>query len=361
MSQLQVVQLGTVDPGSVLGENWETLVKGNPHAGFMQSLHWAEFKRKQGLASIHLGLFEEERLIGGGLFYTAANNKGAGILIAPEGPVLPWRDQLKSRQCLNLLQEAIEKNAGDYKAMAMRFEPRLEMPGPNCIQAYGRAPVDLVPRDTLYLDLGPSEDELLAAMKTKGRYNIRLSQKHSVAVQEFDTPEAINHFYKIIAEAASRDHFSVEPKQFFVELAQTLCPQNICRIFLAGHEGQFLAAAMVIIYGNRATYLYGGICNEKRNLMAGYAVQWAAIQSAKKAGCEIYDFYGYDKFGLPGHAYARFSRFKGQFGGRAVRFVGAHEHFFVDRLADIVIRAVNEVALPAPVNANVLSVSSFVP
>lgn len=344
MDKLETRNLGRLDPSSPYGQAWEALVKADAHSGVMQSLFWAGFKRRQGLESLHLGLFENEKLIGGSLIYTMPKSKGAGILVAPEGPVLPWHDGDKSVHGLRLLIDAAEKEASTHEAMALRVEPRLTGPTPEALHAFGRAPVNLIPRDTMYLDLTPGEEEILARMKPKGRYNIRLSQRHGVEVHESNEPDAVKRFYPIMLEAARRDRFFVEPKLFFDDLAQALCPDRICRFFFAEHEGQTLATVLLITYGGRATYLYGGISNEKRNLMAGYAVQWAAMQAAKKSGAKTYDFYGYDKFGSPQHGYSRFSKFKSQFNGEPMRFIGGHDYFFLDRLADLVIRAVNEVS-----------------
>ncbi len=38
-------------------------------------------------------------------------------------------------------------------------------------------------RNTVLIDLSPSEDEMLARMKQKTRYNIRLAQKKGVTVR----------------------------------------------------------------------------------------------------------------------------------------------------------------------------------
>jgi lipid II:glycine glycyltransferase (peptidoglycan interpeptide bridge formation enzyme) len=47
----------------------------------------------------------------------------------------------------------------------------------------------------------------------------------------------------------------------------------------------------------------------------------------------VYDFYGYEPYGLLDHPYAGFSRFKRQFGGRPVRYIGAQDFIFYERLA----------------------------
>ena len=99
---------------------------------------------------------------------------------------------------------------------------------------------------------------------------------------------------------------------------------------------------MLVTYGKRATYLYGGISDTKRNLMGGYALQWAALETAKEADCQIYDFYGFDPFRSSEHPYARFSQFKSQFGGEAVKLIGAQDYFFPDNLADAVVKLIRE-------------------
>ena len=50
----------------------------------------------------------------------------------------------------------------------------------SCIE---KADVDVQPPDTVVLDLSPETDELLSAMKSKWRYNIRYAAKHGVTVR----------------------------------------------------------------------------------------------------------------------------------------------------------------------------------
>jgi lipid II:glycine glycyltransferase (peptidoglycan interpeptide bridge formation enzyme) len=183
---------------------------------------------------------------------------------------------------------------------------------------------------------------LLHSMKPKGRYNIHLGDRHGVKVSETADPGAVEKFYPVLEEASRRDGFALEPFMFFHHLAQALCPTGYARFLFAEHDGDLLGALLLVMCGNRATYLYGGISNTKRNLMGGYALQWATMLSAKRAGCCLYDFYGFDSCRAPQHDYARFSQFKSQFGGSAVRLIGAQEHFFVDCLADVFIKVVNQ-------------------
>ena len=160
-------------------------------------------------------------------------------------------------------------------------------------------------------------------------------------------------------EASQRNDFPLEPKSFFEHLAVVLCPAGHATFFFAEHENETTGVLLLIIYGQRATYLYGGITNNKRNLMGGYALQWAAMQAAKEAGCKTYDFYGFDSFRAPEHQYARFSQFKNQFGGKEIRFIGAHDYYFIDSLADAFIKVINESGVKSgEKHANLVGASS---
>jgi lipid II:glycine glycyltransferase (peptidoglycan interpeptide bridge formation enzyme) len=194
------------------------------------------------------------------------------------------------------------------------------------------------------LDLRGGESALLSGMKAKCRYNIRLAERHGVRVREVSySPQATDTFYSVLREASIRNGFVCEPAHFFDKLFRNLAEHKMATMLLAEHDGAVLACLLMVVCGERATYLYGGSRNEKRNLMAGYALQWQAIRVAIASGCKIYDFYGFDRFSNPSNPYAKFSRFKRQFGGFPVRYTGAHDHFFIDQLADSVVRALREV------------------
>src|SRR5215472_4754666 len=106
MTTIDVRELGALDPASPAGRAWEDLAAANPASGFMQSLHWAAFKRSQGFRTLHLGLFAGEDLVGGALCYAAPEDYGAGFLVVPEGPVLRWKDAPGTLAGLRLLLQA---------------------------------------------------------------------------------------------------------------------------------------------------------------------------------------------------------------------------------------------------------------
>jgi lipid II:glycine glycyltransferase (peptidoglycan interpeptide bridge formation enzyme) len=213
--------------------------------------------------------------------------------------------------------------------------------------------VDLVPAETLEVDLGPEQD-MLARMKPKGRYNARLALRRGVEVVSSVDPADVHLFYGVMEQTARYHDFLLEPKGFFINLAQALFPR-MARFAFARYKGITLAAALTVRHGHTATFLYGGHLPLFREVMASHALHWHILREAACEGFRVYDFYGYVPPGRPDHPYDRFSRFKEKFGGRALARIGSRDVIFYDRLAEAALRAIRSlpsfIGPPAPNNS----------
>jgi peptidoglycan pentaglycine glycine transferase (the first glycine) len=178
-------------------------------------------------------------------------------------------------------------------------------------------------------------------MKPKGRYNVNLSQRRGVEIEFTTDSQAIPLFYDVFRQTVQRQQFFGEPYGFFINLCQTLFATQIAEIGLARWRGKLLAVMLVVYWGDRAIYLYGGRSAEHPEVMAAYGLHWSAMQRAKAKNCQLYDFYGFTR--NPSHGYANFSRFKSQFGGFLVTTTGALDCFFYDRLADTLISLLSSI------------------
>ena len=97
-------------------------------------------------------------------------------------------------------------------------------------------------------------------------------------------------------------------------------------LYTAEHENDVLAAIIVLYRGKHATYLYGASSNNKRNLMAPYALQWRVMQDAKIYGCTQYDLFGIPPDENPDHPMAGLYRFKTGFGGKIIHRPGSWDY-----------------------------------
>ncbi len=186
-----------------------------------------------------------------------------------------------------------------------------------------KAPHDMQPREILILDIIKSEEELLAEMKAKTRYNIKVAQKHGVLVKVISNitchPERsegsrinvdganstgfladaqndrvdrfFNEFIRLVKITAERDKIAPHPESYYRKMFETIPPENI-KLYAAEYDNKIIAANIVIFYGNTATYLHGASDYNYRDAMAPYLLQWQAIKDAKEAGLIKYDLGG---------------------------------------------------------------------
>lgn len=151
------------------------------------------------------------------------------------------------------------------------------------------SPHNIQPPRTIILGITKSEEEILAAMKQKTRYNIRLAEKKGVTVRAWDD---VSTFHEMMTVTGGRDGFGVHSKKYYQRAYDLFHPKGTCELLLAEYEGKPLASLMVFANGKRAWYVYGASNNEERNRMPTYLLQWEAIRWAKARGCDEYDLWG---------------------------------------------------------------------
>ncbi len=189
------------------------------------------------------------------------------------------------------------------------------------------APVDVQPPSTVLVDISRSEDEILAAMKSKTRYNVRLAAKRGVSVRRAENAE-LDLWYELYQETAERDRIAIHSLDYYRALFEVAAADEHAELSLlfAEHEEDLLGGIIVLRYGETATYLYGASSNAKRNLMAAYALQWEAMRGAKAGGASRYDLFGVPPADDPSHPMHGLYRFKTGFGGDTVHRLGAWDY-----------------------------------
>ena len=305
----------------------------------MQSATWARFKSRFGWDA---RAFLVEWAAGEARPLLALSRKIApGIRMAyvPWGPELPagFPADPNSRNgaLADLARELGRLLPRD--TTFVRFDPPWFAPGggfPGALPSpFRRAAADIQPPDTAVVDLTPPARDILASMKPKWRYNIGLAEKRGVLVSPVaDMEQDLRVFYGLLAETAERDGIAVHSIEYYRTLFEEYSgdpgvgvPGKLC-LYTARHEGDCLAAIVVLFRGEDATYLYGASSNAKRNLMAPYALQWRAMQDAKAVGCVRYDLFGIPPSEDPGHPMAGLYRFKTGFGGDVLHRPGSWDY-----------------------------------
>ncbi len=275
-------------------------------ASFLQSRAWVEIQERDGREAHRLQFGDEECN-----FFRHWLPFGFYYYYAPR-PII--RDRKK------FFEEAV-KFAKSSDAIFLRVEPGSELRIKNQELSINTAP-NLQPRETIIIDLTKSDEELLAAMHSKTRYNIRLAEKHGVVIKKEASGEAVGDFHKLLRQTAGRDQFHLHPQSHYQNLLTTFSHSAECEnvVFEAMHDGRLAAAAIVNFYKGVVTYLHGASDYSLRHLMAPYLLHWKIIQAAKSRGCQTYDFGGIDEARWPG-----VTRFKLGFGGERKIFPAAFD------------------------------------
>ncbi|HNW09675.1 MAG TPA: peptidoglycan bridge formation glycyltransferase FemA/FemB family protein, partial [bacterium] len=167
-------------------EKWDEFIRNNSvDFGLLQSSSWAKFQRLLGREVFLLAATdEEENILAAALIIEQPLKFGFNYFYLPRGPILvdAATDQLS---LLELLWGEIGRLAQTRRAVFLRFDPAWQDNEAVQLLLSGlvERPVGQVqPRQTLILALDQSETELLAAMKPKTRYNIKIAQKHKVTI-----------------------------------------------------------------------------------------------------------------------------------------------------------------------------------
>lgn len=193
---------------------------------------------------------------------------------------------------------------------------------------------NIQPPRTIIVDLTSEEESILARMKQKTRYNIRLAEKKGVTVRAWDDIES---FHKMMLVTGGRDGFGVHSLEYYRRAYELFHSKGMCEILVAEFEGKPLAALLVVRNGNRAYYLYGASTDEERNRMPTYLLQWEAMKWAKSRGCDEYDLWGVpdeDEATLESNFESRHDglwgvyRFKRGFGGKLKRAAQALDRVY---------------------------------
>ncbi|MCA9958008.1 MAG: peptidoglycan bridge formation glycyltransferase FemA/FemB family protein [Chloroflexota bacterium] len=318
---------------------WDAFVASHPHGSLLQTTAWARLKNNFGWSSQRVWLRHEGKLVAGAqiLFKSVAFGV-ARIGYIPHGPLATWQDEAQTAVLMNQIDlAAYERNAGFVKLEPLLWQDEIETAQWQAIcQRYALQPADTIqPPRTAVLDLRPSLDDILASMKQKTRYNIRLAEKKDVTVRQ-GSMDDLPIFSQLMAVTGERDGFGVHTPQYYKRAYEVFAPEDVA-LLIAEYEKRPLSAVMAFKNGPRAAYLYGASGNDERNRMPNYAVQWAAVQWAKAQGCTTYDLWGIPD-ATPDELEAQFTersdglwgvyRFKRGFGGDIKRTVGAVDRIY---------------------------------
>ena len=143
---------------------------------------------------------------------------------------------------------------------------------------------------TSVINLEQTEEEILAKMKPKGRYNIKVAIKKWVEVKKVEkTDENIKIYYDLMLETTARDSFNWNNLDYYKIFLKSLKNGEL----LLAYVWEKVIAWWIFTFDKEISiyYYWASTSNkEYRNMMAPYLLQWTAIKIAKDYWSKIYDF-----------------------------------------------------------------------
>lgn len=351
---------------------WDSLISNLSSPHFLQTYEWGQVKAKYGWTPLYsvwdtdgswkvesdlnqLSLFKSP-VAAAMILKRQILRRGfaarLSILYTPKGPLLDWSNVPLRNRVLDDLQSFAKKQG----AIFLKMDPDVVL-GTGIPQSEnddtdnnGQSVVsDLKQRgwvfssdqiqfkNTVLIDLKPSEEELLARMKQKTRYNIRLAERKGVSLR-IGTSRDFDMLYRMYAETSVRDGFVIRNEEYYKTAWQMFTANAsvsnlqspitnyslpLTEPLIAEVNYEPVAAIFVFYFAGRAYYVYGMSRDVHREKMPAYLLQWEAIKRAKAKGCTVYDLWGApDVFDESDSLWGVY-RFKEGLGGKIVRTLGA--------------------------------------
>ena len=355
---------------------WDEFIASNPNGSFLQSWAWGDFQEEFGRKIWRLAMMENNEIVSAALIIKHSLPFGWSYFYCPR-PITKNNEQGTMNK--ELFFEEMKKIAGEEKAVFLKIDPVISchcerssngarqsrtltkitgllrhslryvsfIPRNDCKKSSEllRRPAGLLgmikktkpiqPQHTLILDITKSEEEILARMKQKTRYNIRLAERKGVKIKKISQPndQEIQTFLNLSSQTSKRDKFQIHPKEYYQKMLKILGANSMAGLFLAEYQNKIIAANIIIFFSDKAVYSHGASSDSHREAMAPYLLHWEQIKEAKKLGCQSYDFWGIEKIKNNGQRtmnknWTGITRFKKGFGGEEISYPKSYDIIF---------------------------------
>lgn len=344
---------------------WNTEISNLPGAHILQTWEWGQFKAIYGWRPIpKIWRDQENKIFAAGMVLERSIRVGGfnpqlKVLYVPRGPLIHWEDPHQRATVLDDLQNLARKE----NAIFIKIDPEVifgtgyPASSEGHQAGHGQAIINELSqrgwrfsqdqiqfKNTVCVDLSGTEEDWLARMKQKTRYNLRLAEKKGVVIRR-GTVEDLPEVYRMYAETSVRDGFVIRSEDYYRNAWGSFIKAGMAEVLIAEVEGQAVAGLILFYFAGKAWYLYGMSRMAHREKMPNYLLQWEAMRAARNHGCLQYDLWGApDNFTEADPMWGVF-RFKEGLGGEVVRLIGAWDYparpFYYQLYTNILPRILN--------------------
>src|SRR3989344_626495 len=295
----------------------------NQNAHPLQSSEWGEFRKKWGNDVVRTSF-------GQTIFSIIPHSKFTnGTFIKGPKPTKEILQGLKNlakeKKAIFIKMESLVVTKVQHNSQIPNHETQInsKFQITKLLQENGAVPgKTLFTPTTFWIDLTPSEDELLKSFSSKTRYNIRVAEKHGVKVVENNSDKAFDKYIELTRQTVERQGFYAHSEKYHrlmwkylykIPISKSQIP--IARLLTAKYKGEIITTWIVFVWHDFLYYPYGASSDKYKNVMANNLMMWEAIKYGKKLGLSTFDLWGWE----PGKG---FTKFKEGYSPRVVEFLG---------------------------------------
>lgn len=282
-----LVSEASVDP------KWDAFLAETHGGHHVQTSIWGRLKATTGWRAVRIVAHQHDRIVAG-LQMLVRRIYGAGSVgYVPKGPVLNGVSPHLADLLMTELRRVVRSQR--VKCLIMQPPEQAQEAGLSLRQTgFYPLPFEVTPEATVVVNLQPSTDELLAAMHSKTRYNIRLGKRRGIVVREGDRND-IRAFYQMLMSTAKRQGFEEYSEDYIQRMYDEFAAQGWAKLFLVEHQEELVSGLIVIPFGDTVLFKKGAWSGQRGPLCPNEAMHWHAICWAKNAGYRYYDFGGIDR------------------------------------------------------------------
>lgn len=328
-------------------DKWEKFILDHKYNSPFLSWSWGEFENEMGNKFERFGVFREDKLIGAIPVKLVTAKRGKYLHIR-HGPVFDFENNETWTQFFKF----ITKKANDEECWFVRMSPLIEQDKElKYVHIFSKlkdsAMHNVDAEITWVKDLEKPDEKLLAEMRKNTRYYVRRAKRDGVEVIQADSKMHFEQFWKIYSDTVERQDWEAYSKDYIRKEWEIFSKNDEAEMLLAKYKDKFIAAAIILFYGDQAVYHHSGSLTKYRKIPASYRIQWEAIKLAKKRGKKWYNFWGISPLVMEdgefkaqaGHPWEGLTFFKLGFGGQVREFVHAKDlpvskKYFLTRMYD---------------------------
>lgn len=182
---------------------------------------------------------------------------------------------------------------------------------------------------TLRLAIGGKKDAdiLAGGERRKLRSELKQAEQKGARVRVGNAAD-VPTFARLHADLMGRQGKGTKPDAFYHRLAERVGPDGPASLFLCEHEGEAVAAVLVVRHAKLTTFVMGASDASRRPFTKMAPALMAAIRAARDAGCEVFDLGGVPMPEDQDEKRVNIARFKFDFASSPVRLVGEHARWF---------------------------------